>query len=386
VIRLRLSSADLGRVRFVTRPHPVGAAALASQVLRGAHAPGPLRHLLPARGLLPDFVTPYQGLDSVEAGLDAIRSTPRRRVRADVARAYAHLPATPWRRRLADGDREAVELLASALGGWFDAELRPQWGDVTLAHRRWVDRAAHQWALSGVDGVLNGLHPAVRWRAPVLEVDTWWSADLAGSGEGLLLTPSPFAGPRPRLLVERGRPALLVFPVTPPAGGVDAAQVGDAGLAERGSPPAEPGRTRPVAPPAAAGGDALAPLRERTKPAAAGSSDAQAPLHGRTRPAAATGAHALAPLHERTKPAAAGSGDALAALVGRTRAAVLRRLGEPGRHTTTALARATGISLPSASEHAAALRAAGLIASEREGGAVVHRLTPLGVELLGAAG
>jgi DNA-binding transcriptional ArsR family regulator len=299
MITLRLSPADLGRARFVSGPHPVGAAVLASQVLRGATAPGPLRHLLPARGMLPDFVTPYRGVDSVEAGLDAIRATPRRRVRADVARAYAHLPATPWRRRLADGDRDAVELLASAVSAWFDAALRPQWDDIVLAHRRWVDRAARRWAVSGVDGVLGGLHPAVRWRAPVLEVDTWWSADLDGTGDGLLLAPSPFAGPRPRLLVEPGRPALLVFP---------------------------------GAPPPAAGGDALPRL------------------------------------------------------LGRTRAAVLRRLGEPGRHTTTALATAAAISLPSASEHAAALRAAGLLTSEREGGAVVHRLTPLGVELLGTGG
>lgn len=299
MVRLRLSPTDLGRVRFAARPHPVGAAALASQVLRAANPPGPLTHLLPASGLLPDFVTPYQGLGSVEAGVDAIRSTPRRRVRADVAQAYARLPATPWRRRLADGDREAVELLASALGGWFDAELRPQWNGLLLAHRRWVDRAARRWALSGVDGVLGDLHPAVRWRAPVLEVDTWWSADLDGAGEGLVIVPSPFAGPRPRLLVERGRPALLVFPVAPPA---------------------------------------------------------------------------------------ATDGDALARLLGRTRAAVLRRLGEPGRHTTTALARAAGVSVPSASEHAAALRAAGLLTSERDGGAVLHRLTPLGVEMLGGAG
>ncbi|MFC0533756.1 ArsR/SmtB family transcription factor [Phytohabitans kaempferiae] len=299
MISLRLGPADLGRVRLVRRPHPVGTAVLASQVLPGAAA-GPLRHLLPARGLVPDFVTPYQGLDSVEAGLDAIRSTPRRRVRADVARAYAHLPATPWRRRLAAGDRDAVELLAAALGEWFDATLRPQWGELALAHRRSVDRAAHRWAVSGVDGILGGLHPSVRWRPPVLQVDTWWSGELHGTGEGLLLAPSRYAGPRPRLLVEPGRPVLLVYPVPAP----------------------------PTAPP----------------------------------------------------------GDPLPRLLGRTRAAVLRRLGEPGRHTTTALARAAGVSLPSVSEHATALRAAGLLTSEREGGAVVHRLTPLGVDLLGDTG
>jgi DNA-binding transcriptional ArsR family regulator len=317
VIRLRLSPADLGRLRFVDRPHPAGTAVLASQVLRGPAPPaggavtGPLRHLLPAQGLVPDFLTPFVGLGSMEAGLDAIRATPRRRVRADVARAFARLPATPWRRRLAAGDRDALDLLTAALDAWFGTVLRPCWAELTEAHRRSVDRAAQTWAQSGVDGVLAGLHPAVRWRPPILEIDTWWSADLSGTGDGLVLVPSPYAGPQPRLLVERERPALLVYPVPVPPG---------------------------------------APL----------------PPIGRVRP-----------------DSAAAGGDALARLVGRTRAAVLRHLGVPGRHTTTALARAVDISVPSASEHTAALRAAGLLITERDGGAVLHRLTPLGVDLLG---
>jgi DNA-binding transcriptional ArsR family regulator len=317
VISLRLGPADLGRLRFVDRPHPAGTAVLASQVLRGPAPPaggavnGLLRHLVPAPGLVPDFLTPFVGLASMEAGLDAIRATPRRRVRADVARAYASVPATPWRRRLAAGDRDAVDLLTGALDAWFAAVLRPSWAGLTEAHRRWADRAAQTWTQSGVDGVLAGLHPAVRWRPPILEIDTWWSADLSGTGEGLVLVPSPYAGPRPRVLVEPGRPVLLVYPVPVPPG---------------------------------------APLPPIGRP--------QADL-------------------------AAAGGDALARLLGRTRAAVLRHLGGPGRHTTTALAGAVDISVPSASEHTAALRGAGLLTTERDGGAVVHRLTPLGVELLG---
>ncbi|WP_406037902.1 hypothetical protein [Micromonospora sp. NBC_00898] len=55
--------------------------------------------------------------------------------------------------------------------------------------------------------------------------------------------------------------------------------------------------------------------------------------------------------------------DPLGRVLGATRAAVLRRLAEPGRHTTTALARAV----------------------DHTGGAVRHRLTPLGLHLLGGA-
>jgi DNA-binding transcriptional ArsR family regulator len=52
--------------------------------------------------------------------------------------------------------------------------------------------------------------------------------------------------------------------------------------------------------------------------------------------------------------------------------------------TTTELAGRAGISLAAASQHATVLRDAGLIASRRQGGAVLHVLTPLGAELLQA--
>jgi Helix-turn-helix domain len=73
---------------------------------------------------------------------------------------------------------------------------------------------------------------------------------------------------------------------------------------------------------------------------------------------------------------------ALAALVGRNRAAVLRTLADGC--STTELADRVGISLAAASQHASVLRDAGLITTHRQGSAVLHVLTPLGVELLRA--
>ncbi|MFI0792869.1 ArsR/SmtB family transcription factor [Micromonospora rubida] len=325
MLRLRLRSADLRRIRFADRLHPVGTALLASQALCGPPvgvtapvlagratevagddavraATAALRHLLPAQGRLPDFLTPLDGLESVAAGLDAIRATPARRIRADVTVAYADLRPSPLRRRLAAADPQVLDLLARATSTWFEAVLAPHWADLALAHRHQVAAAAECYATAGLDGLLGSLHPLIRWRAPVIEVDTWWSADLPGTGHGLILLPSPLAGSRPRVLVEPGRPVLLVYPVA------------------IGSPVAS----------------------------------------------------------------SAPEVDPLARLLGRTRAAVLRRLAEPGTHTTTALARATGISLASASEHASALRGAGLVATDRVGGAVRHRLTPLATHLLNA--
>ena len=76
------------------------------------------------------------------------------------------------------------------------------------------------------------------------------------------------------------------------------------------------------------------------------------------------------------------AGTALAALVGRNRAAVLRAVADGC--TTTELASQVGISLAAASQHASVLRDAGLVITRRQGGAVLHVLTPLGAELVQA--
>ncbi|MFG2141597.1 ArsR/SmtB family transcription factor [Streptomyces sp. NPDC048650] len=81
----------------------------------------------------------------------------------------------------------------------------------------------------------------------------------------------------------------------------------------------------------------------------------------------------------RTSPTAM-PGSQLARLLGHTRAAVLESL--DADRTTSELARLTGVSLSSASEHAAVLRGAGLISSSRRRNCVYHRLTPMGLALL----
>ncbi|GLY86817.1 transcriptional regulator [Actinoallomurus iriomotensis] len=76
------------------------------------------------------------------------------------------------------------------------------------------------------------------------------------------------------------------------------------------------------------------------------------------------------------------AGDTLGALVGQTRADVLRVLTAP--RTTTELAGTLGISGASASEHARTLRRGGLVVTRRNGRAVTHLITPLGLRLLNA--
>ncbi|MBO0822936.1 MAG: helix-turn-helix transcriptional regulator [Actinobacteria bacterium] len=72
----------------------------------------------------------------------------------------------------------------------------------------------------------------------------------------------------------------------------------------------------------------------------------------------------------------------LDALMGATRAATLRALDVDIGVTTTQLARRLGTSPASASRHASVLREAGLTTTHRNGRAVLHILTQLGVTLL----
>lgn len=78
--------------------------------------------------------------------------------------------------------------------------------------------------------------------------------------------------------------------------------------------------------------------------------------------------------------------DPLAGVLGRTRLALLRSLDQA--HTTTGLARRVGVSNATASAHASALRAAGLITTTRTGRSVCHTRTALAELLLtgGTAG
>ncbi|WP_127505616.1 winged helix-turn-helix domain-containing protein [Actinoplanes solisilvae] len=309
MLRLWLSPADLARIRFADRLHPAGTVLLASQALRqpsvAASLPTlarrvtsslpvvrPLHHLTPAEGFVPDFLTPLTGGSSIDGGLAAIRATPARRIRAEVTSAYGRVAVTHARRRFADADPEVLSALLTAMRSFFDQVLAPDWAALNRTHRRIVSEAANHYTFSGADGVLANLHSSIRWRAPVLEVDTWQDGEVRLGGHGLILLPSVFAGPRPRVLVVPERAALVVHPVPP-----------------------------------------IPVLSPETDP--------------------------------------------LAGLLGRTRSAVLHHAARPGRHTTSTIARQVGISVSSSSEHLSALRAAGLVSSRRDGGAIVHSVTAL---------
>ena len=324
MLRVHFTAGDLARTRVADGPDPLWESVLSIHQLRERRPEPALREwagsvvrdgaaslrlllpLVPARGYFPDFLTPAEGSDGFEAGLDAMLSTPRRQLRAQIGRLTSGPTARvgtagPWTGEVADGSAPALRRLGEALRDYHRTALGRSWESVRASvEADRTLRARTQW-YGGTEAMLRTFGPGIRWRAPVLECDYPCDVDIRLDGRGLLLIPSYFCRRTPVALADPALPPTLVYPA----------------------------RTAGAAAPPPPGGPA---------------------------------------------------GPHLARLLGHTRAAVLQSLG--GDCTTSELARRAGVSVSSASEHAAVLRGAGLISSDRRRNAVHHNLTSVGLALL----
>ncbi|MBA0050959.1 ArsR family transcriptional regulator [Streptomyces sp. AJS327] len=315
MLRVHFSAGDLARTRVAEGPDVLWEIVLSVQGLQ-ERRPEPLLDawrrraetrdaselrvlipLMPVRGYFPDFLTPAAALGGLECGVDAVRSTPRRRLRSELELLADSGPVPSWFRTLADGDRETLRQVGGALRRYHASVLQPEWPAISgrlEADRRHRGRVQ---SASGTEEMLRGFAPLLRWQSPVLTADYPTDRDIHLDGRGLLLVPSYFCHRTPVALVNEDLPPVLVYPA----------------------------RT--------------AARREPTLGACP-----------------------------------------LASLMGHTRTAVLQSLRKP--RTTSELALHAGVSLSTASEHAAVLRRAGLVISTRDRHRVQHALSPLGSDLL----
>ncbi|MFJ8347875.1 helix-turn-helix domain-containing protein [Streptomyces sp. NPDC094153] len=325
MLRIHFTDADLSRTRIAAAPDPLweicaslhrfqsrqGRWAYADwyhTVRTRLHATGfshilrtLLLPLVPRATYFPDFLTPPEGVEGLDAGLEAILSTPRCRVLREVSILDRTSGAPTWAPRLAEP--ETRQELVRAMRTYYNIVIAP-YGDHIQA-RIEAERSAHARAVlsQGTEGILQSLGPSLQWRRPVLHTVYPEDRDLRLNSRGLLLVPSYFCWGNPVTFGDTTLDPILLY-----------------GLKH------EP--------------------------------------------------------HHSALPEGFGSGAPLAALLGRTRASVLRAVAAGG--TTGELARAAGVSASSASQHATALRDAGLIVSHRHATSVLHTLTPLGAALLRA--
>lgn len=177
---------------------------------------GLLASLVPPIGYFPDFLTPATGGQTagLEAGIDAVLSTGKRRLRTDITLLAAGLarPAS-WLDELARGHPPALRRLGTALRRYHRDVLAPyaSMGDTHIGADRQT-RAQHLLD-HGSEAFLAHLGPTLRWRPPHLEADYPVDRDLFLNGRGLTVIPSFFAHHWPITLADPELQPVLVYPV-----------------------------------------------------------------------------------------------------------------------------------------------------------------------------
>jgi DNA-binding transcriptional ArsR family regulator len=232
MLRIHFTGADLARVRLAPEPDPLWELCLSIHQLRSrrceptlgewrqavveALRPGAparadvdlLLRLNPPTGYFPDFLTPEAGQGGFESGVKDVLRTPRARIRRDLERLAVSGHAD---------DQVDVEMAAleRALERYRQVALDPVWDRVRAAVEADLSHRRRLMANCGVEGLLIGLGPAVRWTGSTMEIADYRSdRDLHLDGRGITLIPSYFkAAGRPIGLADPELPPVLVYPV-----------------------------------------------------------------------------------------------------------------------------------------------------------------------------
>ncbi|OXM55275.1 ArsR/SmtB family transcription factor [Amycolatopsis alba] len=232
MLRIYFSTDDLLRIRLLAEPHRMWEILLSLHLVqtdqdqpvfggwrrklrpRLPSSTGLLTALARPTGYSPDFLTPSGDIPDLETGIDLLLGTTRTRLKTDIAELARHRVLPTWVAGIADGEVESLRRLAAALRAYHREAIEPFWPGIR--HHVELDRRSRADVVAsvGFEAVLAGLHPAVRWRSPVLEVDYPVDQDLHLDGRGLVLAPSFFCwgGPITTLSGDSATP-MLVYPV-----------------------------------------------------------------------------------------------------------------------------------------------------------------------------
>jgi DNA-binding transcriptional ArsR family regulator len=212
LVRVNFTADDLARTRFSTAPPPLMETGLAMiELRRAAVARGrvrtrpwlreawrtfpstarPLLDLFGPRGPWPDFMD--SAVADLAEGLEIVRSTPPEHIRSELTGQWGDRPGRPpaWLRDLADGDREALEVVVRALRGLHDAVVAPRWDNVVSSFHADVARRMPVLAVGGLQTLFGTLHQQLQWRNEGLQ-RPGYDREFELHGGGLMLIPSAF--------------------------------------------------------------------------------------------------------------------------------------------------------------------------------------------------
>jgi DNA-binding transcriptional ArsR family regulator len=231
VLRIHFCAEDVTKVRVAPAPDPLWEVVFSLYRLRGGDGAAffaawrraslprtsrtALEMLLPLvpGGVYPDFLTPAESAQGFEAGVDAVLSTPKTRLRADLEILGERWPLPSWARSLADGDVETLGRLGDALREHHRTVIEPCWTEARALVEADRARRARAFLDGGCEGLFNSFRPLLRWQFPVLEVDVAFEQDTHLNGRGLLLVPAYLSWRTPDFLRDPELPPVLVYPV-----------------------------------------------------------------------------------------------------------------------------------------------------------------------------
>ena len=237
VLRVRFTMEDLCRLRVAPGPHPTWEMILSINSLQSPGLPAEhwgwrdtvvraARHdlahrrsldaaaaLVPAAGNFPDFLTPAIVDTEVDAHFEAILAQPRQSVRDDLRRTFARTGVVPrWARALYRDGR--TKGLVDVLRRYHQLALRQNWQGVHQHVETDRARYARLLLTGGVELLLHGLHPSIRWRNPVLEADYPVDHTIDLAGRGLTVVPAHFCWGAPVTFIDttEARQPMLICP------------------------------------------------------------------------------------------------------------------------------------------------------------------------------
>ena len=317
MIRLRMSAADLERMRFAYSPlteaaeslymlhsgriHPLhrGWFEMTGEVLRKADT-ALLRAVIPANGSIAGFLLggTTDPATSIEDQLQLLADLPPEQVRADLEGVWSGDQMPPAARQLIAEGPGGGRRLADALWRYWQAGIEPYWRQIRALLDADVAYRVGRLARGGIEALMSDLHPELEMVDHAIQIVRKPRSEHDLTGAGLLLVPCVFAWPH------------LI-----------------AGLAATGTP------------------------------------------------SLTYGPRGIGTLWETGAQPPPDDDDALGALLGRTRAVILTRVALP--RSTTDLARELSQSPPAVSAHLSILRRCGLVTSWRSGRRVLYQRTPL---------
>ncbi|MFC4529441.1 ArsR/SmtB family transcription factor [Sphaerisporangium dianthi] len=177
-----------------------------------------LSDLAPLGPYFPDFLTPPESAAGLDAGLDAVSATGRRRLRDELNLLHQtnrrRGRATPdWLAGLTDSQSGALTSLTTSLRKYHQAAVGSYDDLIRASVEADVTQRVSALLAGGVEALFRSFTPLMRWHRPVLEVRYDVEQDLYLQGRGLRLVPSFFCHGSAVSFADQDLPPVLIYPI-----------------------------------------------------------------------------------------------------------------------------------------------------------------------------